>query len=180
MLLGALYLIMTWLNVRIFVVSFSFYFPIIPNSIFVCSLSLLSLSLYLDCTFCWLNVVSNSRLLMRGVWMSCYCSEKWLFWWIVMSFWDGVLKANKLYSSWNGMIAQQVTETCWLQHLRTFFLVQTNLRKWMYIHVWWYMINRKRIIWMAESRWKNKWRDEWANDSVVFTHLSENTIVLSM
>ena len=48
-----------------------------------------------------------------------------------MSFCDGVLKANKLYSSWNGMIAQQVTETCRLLHLRTFFLTQKDLQKWM-------------------------------------------------
>ena len=35
---------------------------------------------------------------------------KWLLWWIVMSFCDTVLKANKLYSSWNGIITQQITD----------------------------------------------------------------------
>ena len=119
-----------------------FHLSLIPCSCVLCPFLSLSLgNIYLDCTFCWLNVVYNSRLLLRGVWMSCSCSEKWLLWWIVMSFCDAVLKANKLYSSWNGMIAQQVTETCWLQHLGTFFLVQTNLKHVDYNtreHSFWY------------------------------------------
>ena len=79
-----------------------------------------------------------------------------------MSFCDGVLKANKFCSSWNDIIVQQVTETCGLQHLRTFFLAQ--IYDDINDYVWWLFLD-------------DRWRDGW---TVVFTHLYTVNIVTNI